>query len=162
MSATLHDSMALFHSALFAVIVSRSPIIINASRARVHMTFSLLGSSTNPISLSVLQRTVLKMMISLSRPWKESIVKQGVDRLFKACACFVYGVKIVTCRSLLSFLDSSLSLGRMRATSLTCSSLLFDLPPMSSSPEHWTKTAGKITPPIRGQGNSVDSRRASA
>ena len=74
-------SSARFHNG-FPLIVFRSPMIIKAKRARVHITFNLLGSSRNPTSPSTLHRTVENIIMSLSRPWKESIVEQvtgGLD-----------------------------------------------------------------------------------
>lgn len=89
---TVHDPIALLHSAFISVIVARSPMMIKPNFARVHMTFNRLGSSTNPISRVTLHRTVENTTTSLSRPWKESIVAQVTDdgrALFRRAICFV-------------------------------------------------------------------------
>lgn len=73
-----HASKALFHKALLCI-VSLSPTIIRALLARVHITFKRLSSSKKPISRIALLRTAEKMIISLYRPWNESIVKDGTS-----------------------------------------------------------------------------------
>ena len=72
MTTSVHASKARFQSWFEPVSVALSPTMINASRVRVHITFSRLRSSRNPTSPSTLNCTVEKMKISLSRPWNES------------------------------------------------------------------------------------------
>ena len=100
-------SSAGFHNG-FPLIVFRSPMIIKAKRARVHIKFNLLGSSRNPTSPSTLHRTLENIIISLSRPWKESIVEKVtgdfrvlvvVKRWRSTWICFVYGERTVISRS---------------------------------------------------------------
>jgi len=98
---SVQASNARFHNG-FPLNVFLSPTMIKAKRARVHITFNLLGSSRNPTSPSTLHRTVENIIMSLSRPWNESIVEQVTEdgNLCRSSwICFVYGERTVIWRS---------------------------------------------------------------
>ncbi|KAJ4479882.1 hypothetical protein C8R41DRAFT_499229 [Lentinula lateritia] len=93
---SIHDLMALCHRSTLADIVFLSPTTIKAFLARVHATFSRRSSSTKPISARALDRTVENTMMSLSRPWNESMVDTGTRKILrKTFVCFVYGDRTV-------------------------------------------------------------------
>jgi hypothetical protein len=156
--------MALFHKTFNSVIVALSPMMINPNFALVHMTFNLLGSSTNPISLVTLHLTVENTIISLSRPWNESIVAQVTDEgsaLLSIEICFEYGESAAMLRGFWSSdAAGAWSMEMMRAASSTWPSLPLDADPVVSSQAHCTKTVGTRRPAsVRGHGNAS---RASA
>ena len=171
---SVHASIALFQSAFISVIVARSPMMIKPNRARVHMTFSRLGSSTNPISRVTLHRTVENTTTSLSRPWNESIVAHVTDdgrALFKREICFAYGdsaamVSLAGGASLAvagpAALEGGWRRATMRAASSTWPSLPLDADPVVSSVPHCTKTVGtsRCSMPTLGHGNAVVASRA--
>lgn len=160
---SVHASTARFHKGLVDRVL-RSPTIINANLALVHITFNRLGSSRKPRSPSTLHRTVEKTIISLSRPWNESIVEHVMDLWRSALICFVYGDRTVvfSSTSLGSSCESGFWVvrrGKRRRITSTWPWLLLDRSPISSSSPHWMKTIGTTPPFLTGQGNVDDDRK---
>jgi hypothetical protein len=80
------------------VSVALLPIITMPHFALLMTTFSLRISARNPMSHDTLHRTVTKITMSASRPWKPSMedTSMFVIAPLSASFCRVYGVKIAT------------------------------------------------------------------
>lgn len=160
MGTSLQASNARPHSIQFILKVPLFPTIIRPFFALVHATLRRLASSTKPISPSMLQRTVVKMTISASRPWNPSIVLTAM--LFgKFCFSNFTWAEYGESTAMIKFCSFSRSLAgswefgwRDRSSDIiywtrsACALFDLDARPTSSSAEHGTNARGNIFPTV--------------